>query len=958
MDNTSVLFNQETGQVEEVPSDQAERLLAAKTHALPLNNLEGSPIAAPQDKINSYLEQGYHQPSNEQLKKLLNHAKYSATTEQIKTGLEGAAEGALGFVAPAVENALFNNQEERAARKEVNPDIHTTGEVAGFLGPMAASLGTAGAARLGLKGVAKAGEAISAASKFSLPGALEAAGAGVGKLAGKAGVASELGKDAIKGAFEMGLLRADEKVREQLNGEEPDARVGSLMSDIGLHAVLGGVLGPAFGALGRKLGMGRVAGKAEGETERFVSELDKGAFEAGDLAATIKTDPNIPETEKLGILEGLKQQKKNAPELYKIGKEYGLPVLEGHTTANETVERVVDSLINGAPTIPALRTKALYNEGYNKAAGMMESTLGEGSSYTKAQLGNDLKESITRQINEANKPISALYDKIKTMHEVIPLEKEAMEELSTAVKGIKEFNISPSSPQGRLARRVLKEAPLLKTVDDVKLYKTELMKSISPTASSAERHMAGRLAEELSTLERGGVERFANKLQGSPEEKVEILDLLSQRKEADKQFKGLVQKIAPLAEQMGKRKVNGVSDAVHFLEDLVPEDLAKHVFDKGDSEFMNYFAKNFPEQMDKVRAYQKGLMKDASMVGEDFSAKKFAKNVNKLEPEIRAHLFTPDELKRIGDMEKYLNAFPKNFNPSATSHSQALREFFGHGITGLGGAALANVRDLGMEKFIKHFGGNAEMAAAQGLGAATAKGYRNIIKGVDAVISPDKAMSTALYTVSLATRDKLKDLVDEYTADPEKMFTLHEDVPIDDYKTAFAMTAARSVQYLASLKPRTEGMMPLDRKLKPSASEISRYNQALDIAEKPMIVLHKMKQGALTQNDVLDLKNLHPEIYSLYKNKLLSGIIESKSKHKEIPYKIRMSMSLFLGEDLDSTLTPRAILAAQPVPVAKANQMGSPGMVKQGAASLKALSKMPSLSMTPSQARMASKTKI
>jgi len=245
MENNSVLFNKETGEIESVPTGQAQQMLADKTHEFVLNDPEGNPVAVDYEKRHDLSEQGYRMPSNDQLQKLLNHAKYSTTEQQIKTGLEGFAQGALPF-ATAIETSLgIAKPEDIRGREETNPGIHMGTEAAGFLAPAIATGGTSVAAKLGIGSAAKALPMIAKASKYTLPGLLEHAGVGVAKVAQEAGMVSQLGQDAVKGAFELGLYSGGDEISKAFK-KDPSQTAASAMANIGLSTLLGGVAGPVF----------------------------------------------------------------------------------------------------------------------------------------------------------------------------------------------------------------------------------------------------------------------------------------------------------------------------------------------------------------------------------------------------------------------------------------------------------------------------------------------------------------------------------------------------------------------------------------------------------------------------------------------------------------------------------------------------------------------------------------
>lgn len=947
MENNSVLFNKETGEIESIPTGEAQQRLADKTHEFPLNDPDGNPVAVAPDKVHDMLAQGYRQPSNDQLQSLLNHAKFSTTEQQVKTGLEGLAQGVAGPLATMAETALGVDPADIRGREETNPGIHLGAEAAGFLAPAIATGGASVAAKLGVGAAGKALPMIAKASKFTLPGLLEHAGVGAAKVAQEAGMVSQIGQDAIKGAFELGLYSGGDEISKAFK-EDPTQTATSAMANVGLSSILGGVAGPIFGAIGRKLG-----GKQPAE-QAFVSQMDKAAVESGDFAATIENSPLYKDPEKKSILEGLREQKPNAPEIISAAERLGAPVMEGMTSASKAVQKAEDSLVNGAPTYSGLKRQALYNEGYQKATQAVDATVQGSSALSKAEIGNSMKSSIIDQFDTQRAPVSAMYEEIKASHEVIPVLENGLKDLENELRSSKAFNFDPSKGEGGVYNEAIGKLNKLKTVDEVKEFKTYINKSLPKTASDGEKHAVGVIADGLAQLEDNSVESFAKNMIGTPEQKAKIMELIQQRKVANGFYKQLIEKVQTVADQLGKKKISGVQNAINFIDDLTPEVITEKLFSKKNSEFMSFFAKEFPDQMQMMREYQKRILKEAATKGEDFSLKTFFNKVNELEPEIQKSIFSTEELARIKDAETYIRSFPKDFNPSHTSHGEALRKAFEHPL----GAAISNARDMAMEKFIKTFGANPEITGANALGRASVAGYKEINKALKSVLNPEKAMTTALVTVSEASRTKLKEMVDEYTANPEKLLDIGENIAVPEYQAAFAQTAARAVQYLSSLKPQTDPQRPLDSKMKPSKAAMAKYNRAIDLAERPLNVLARIKDGSLTPDDVATIRSVHPDLYSMLSQKLAYAIVEAKAKNKPIPYALRMTTSLFLGQDLDSTMTPQAIMAAQPKQQGQQPMPGGPvppgGKMK---GSMKALSKIPGMYMTPGQARQVQKLK-
>lgn len=880
----------------------------------------------------------------------LREEKYSTAGQQLKTAAEGIAQGIAGPLATLAETKVLGvNPEEMRAREEINPGIHVASEIAGFAGPALVSGGASALGKLGVSGAAKVASTAAKVGEATQAGLItKAASAAVPGF-----VKNEVGKDAIKGAFEAALFQGNEELSRKFK-EDPVQTAESAIADIGLAGVMGGVFGGAVGA-----GLRAVGAKAPEESiGKFVSQVDREALEAGNFEAVIRHADDINPKDKSTILGSLKALKPNAGEIKKAANANGWPILEGMVAKHELVQRAEDSLIRGSGTFSGLRRKALYDEAYGAAASSVDHVLGEESKYTKAELGNLLKDSVAKDLKEESAPITALYDEIKKYQDVIPLDKGASSNLAKSLEEIKELRLAPKSPEALMVRRVLDDLDNLKTVDDIKTYKQTI--GVAPTAPSNEKRIAGILRDKLTAMEEEAIDSMAEHTAKSfteimgPEVKANFEALKHARKEASSKYKGFIGKVQTLAEQLGKGRVYGLQDALHFIDNLTPEQVTNRLFSKNNSEFLHFFEKNFPEQMQHMRSYQKGVMREAATKEDVLSPKRLFTAINKLEPEVQKTLFSAEELKTLKQAETYLNSFPKNFNPSGTANAMDLRSFFD-----LGKAAATNARDLGIEAFIKVMGNAPEARNAAALAKATLKGEQLAARSVKALFESGKeGIPTAIIPLS-AHRDKLLKQVEEYKANPDKMVAMNDSNPIPEYSVAFSATAMRAMQYIASIQPDNTPKNPLDSPLPFNAFQIADYERALDIAQKPLSIVHKMKNNTMVPKDIIALRSIYPSVYKNLSDKMMSQMVTAKAKKQTIPYGLRMQVSMFLGQPMDSSMTPMSIQSVQMahgVGQSKAAAQQGPGP-KSGKHTTSGLDKLAESAMTSGQARQKSLSK-
>lgn len=851
-------------------------------------------------------------------------SRYGGLKQQGIAALEGAGKGLLGPVASGLELAAGVQPEDIRGRAEANPITHGVAEAGTFLG--SALAGTGEAAVLG-----EAGKALGAAT------GLEKAAQG-GRLA-------RAGTEAAKQAFEGILYQGGEELHKSFI-KDPAQTSDNIVTNMGITGVLSGLFGGAVGAA-----LGKAAKPAAEELGSFVSELDRPAIEAGELAANFKAADNVKPGLKEKVLDAIKlnKQKANAGEIKSAAAELGAPVLDGMTLESPLVQTQLDALIHSRYTVAGSRVGGKFDEAYKAAADTLDNAITAGPAGSKADLGNALKAGLTEKTRNEYAPIKAVYDELAATHELVPIEADAATTLRSDLGEIPEFRVSPSSPQGQLVKQVLKDIDNVKTVSDLKILKDGL--SLPATASSQERRMVGILRDKLGDIEEDALHKYAKGFARNDEAGAYVQSLLDAKKEVTPKYKAYINDLSTLSEGLGKGKIHGTEDALRFInEGLDPEQVASRIFKKGSSEFNDFIAKKYPEEFLAVRNFQRADMIEKATRGDQgFNAKAFFTNFNKLEPEVQQKLYSPGEIKKIKAAETYIReAFPKNFNPSGTSHMAALREAY----ESPKGFAVANVRDYAIEKAIQAAHGSSEGSQAVTLAQAAVKGENAALKAVKSIFNASKEMPSNVIPFA-ASRSKLDKLVSKTIADPTRLISMNDNNnSVPELNGPLAASAGRVVQYLAAIKPKTDPAHPLDPKRVPSSYEKSQYDRALDIAEQPLTVLHSLKEGRITPFDMISLKSMYPNLYNKLATKIQEQIIDVADKGKSIPYTTRMGLAIFLGQPLDSTMTPASIISAQPVPSQQPPQAPASGGMATGNQS-KGLQKLPGAYQTPEQARAA-----
>lgn len=246
---------------------------------------------------------------------------------------------------------------------------------------------------------------------------------------------------------------------------------------------------------------------------------------------------------------------------------------------------------------------------------------------------------------------------------------------------------------------------------------------------------------------------------------------------------------------------------------------------------------------------------------------------------------------------------------------------------------------------------------ASGVGLKSAVGYAmQAIKGQNALNKAAASVfgeSTHIEDPTDKDRRQLKEQLEKLETNQEALLDTgkHVGTYMPAHAQAMAETAVRNSQYLNGLKPIVAPTSPLDEPRTPNASEEAHYNRALDIAQSPMIVTKAIKDGSLTIADIKHIKTMYPSLYTSLSQKLVSNLIDKKTDKAAIPYKTKLGLSAFLGQPLDSSMSPLAITASQSMGM----QPAQPPQPKNGSApkNMNKLDKLPQQSNTMTGSREA-----
>lgn len=896
----TVLINPETSKAEAFEPDQAQQALQSGYH-VPLTDTEGNAFAAPFEEAQRLVGEGSHfQPTEGQLGELLKHAEFTTPGQQAATFIEGALRPlSFGLSGPTETGLGISTNERQLERARQNPGISAMGEMAGIAG------------------------GIFAAPESSVPGLITKAGDAAAKQIAARGMFGRAAQMAVRGAIETGLYEASNQASEKLLGD-PNATAEHMMSHIGFSSLLGGGLGLAMAPIAE--GISKAVGLGQGYLGRTI-EKGSDIVEKPSTLEEILPYTGTSQAERADVIKGLSELKPNVKEIDEAGARLGVTPLESQRSNSKIVQNL-DSALMKEKTWTGMSRQTEAAQQFKVVSNAVDEALGNDLGLTKAEVGETLKSGLATALEQEYKPIQNIYRGLKEAGQNVPIEANAIKSAAkdmTNIEGLmssKGLPISESSPGYQLAKRVSEELPNLGTIDDLRLYSQRIGQDTM--AKPELKYVAGQIQKKLSALEE-------STLLAKAKDQPLMASLIDEHMTAKSSYSALRDKLDELGSVIGKklRKGEGPQAFVDWLSATAPERIADKLFTKNNSKFLSFFREQFPEQADLLSLLKKNQIRDAAMRDGVIQPSKVLKEIDKLEPEIKNFLFKTEDLQRLKDAKTLIESFPKEINPSGTAETIHIFDLFKNLLSLPAAQAASYLKKAMIKGLVNASPGEAPLITTllhlndfSSKAMRTMNRYGASIFGAGAVKYHDESTKKggeALKANEPLPQNKIATIVAQNSQNPMGL--------VDHLSTNFASVSpyapetisavskgvGRAVSFLASKVPKSERQAPLDEKGVISNSEIAKFNRYASVVENPMSVLGHVKDGTVVPQDMETLGAVYPTMLNQMRHTVTEKLINFASKHDvaELPYKTKLGLSMFLGQNLDSTISPQAISSNQ-----------------------------------------------
>jgi hypothetical protein len=896
----------------------------------------GEFLTVPKEGLQKALEQGFVIPSNDEIQYEINLRKEGESNLGALRAFGEAALGAATFgVSREIENKLgITNPAEQAFIKEAHPVAAGLGTGLGIIAPIAATAGTAAPAVAGAEaagaaataaGVAKAG--VSAAELLNPVAAATKVGTAVSeavapRVAGALGSLAEtsprLAQAITQGAagaaglgVEGALYGVGNSIDEHALGD-PEALGEHLLSNVGLSALMGGGLGAIFhGGMG--LLKKPIAGKIEAGIPTAVDSLEASGQQIATLEDVIKNSSFDNPEQRKTLLSGLKQLKDHADEIFAAGEHFGVPVFPGQASASDDVQKVWQILSDSASPIGQAEKQSILNA-LKTIQGRMEQVVRASPTGSKAEVGQQIAQSLLDKSNAMIESYSAKFQELGLTESAIPVSERSIAQIARNIQKIPEVR-GLGAPQFSQALEARLQG--VKTLEDltvqIKMLNNQIKTLSQPGGDLNAARIGGLVKDKLERLYEVTIKR-----QFSPKDQKYLLQMY---KASRREFAQAAQKLGRIAGVTGKKNLGSPLNFVKMLTEegkFNADTLVDKLFQKQNSKFLEFFQKEFPQEWEMVKNYQKGQFgeyKDGIL-----NVNQIIRQYDKLEAEAQRALFNESERKTINFAKTYMDSFPAPINPSRTAPTLGWMAFLANPVE----ATYTTARDLA----IKAGFGGLDISAKDAPRAATLskvreyaqKTQRAVEFGSKAIFNPKTVRGVIGVGSQVLDQDeyhKIIDKVDKAVSNPEDFHSVLDKNTqnLNPYapKTAFAIQNKMAVaaSFLSAKAPRGLKTSVLSPKYQPSKSEINKFARYYNTVKSPTSVLKKIKTGSVLPEEMETLKVVYPQLLAEMQGSIMEQLAEHMANAKNLPYQTKLGLSAFLEHDLVNSMGQESVAMNQ-----------------------------------------------
>ena len=443
------------------------------------------------------------------------------------------------------------------------------------------------------------------------------------RLGGFAGLA---GTSAASGLTMAGLEVGRQKLGQFLGvrgGDRPD-----LVKEQGL---IGLTLPGLTGVAGKALeGFGNVFGKLIGKFQRFAKKPEAETIQKGAEALGAKATPA------------------------QLFESPGIQKLEESIVKSGDFQ--LGGLISGLPKQVETNRRAIIKEA---------EALVKGRSFREGfDVGREVGKELVEQTKLKIAPAEKLYNEVIKDLGKVKANKSA---LKKSISNL-EHRFRFSDDATKVISSFKNKLESVKSLEDLKLFRTSVLDEVAPTASKNTRIAANDIYAAATEARNDSFKVAIRDLKGRflPAKKAEILGKI---KEADSIYKSAVKDVENAILAPGKQlKLSPKQTVKEFLGKTPEIKRINKILDTGDPKKIQQLRKAYPSVFDKLKKQKiEDIAKKAELNGE-INPKRLSNIITKLPLRTQVLLFGAKGTRHAKALKDYLDSLPQPFNTSNTSN--------------------------------------------------------------------------------------------------------------------------------------------------------------------------------------------------------------------------------------------------------------------------------------------------
>lgn len=905
---------------------------------VPLKNPSNQIVQVPVEQAQGLIaSQGYAIPAQEDLDTNQAQQDYGGIGNTIKAAGEGLVRGVLPGGGKALEWA-GDTAAAQKGRALANPVVSPTFNVGGMGLGLLAGTGEEKLAAEGLDAAAGGGGLYDTAK--SIIGAPTKAISGIGHAV--TGAATPEAANLAQKALGLGLGSAAEGAAYGLGQSLDDSALGdpnalgeNLLHNVGYASLFAGGLGSMMAPFAK-------------ESAKAASVLPEGA----DAFETHVS--GLPTEQQEGVLSSLSKTKENLPEIEQAAATIGAPVLDIQKTDSPFIKNMSEAL-SKSPDELGIAHHTQIADAQNIARDTIQNTLSSSEGRTEAETGEFVRKDLGDAIDAKYEPLRQVYRDVEGVTGKAPLAPENASAIADEMdKVIQDKGFNSRRDKAKFVRDYsadVREATSVSQLDKIRSDMLAEARDNYPLKAAS-----GPLSKILDQAQEKFTTLHVNALV-DPVEKANAQKIMSQLPGLRKNYATFSGELEKVSQKLGMGKV-GPGEFGSKLDNegrLSGEAITKKLTSKKDAGFMKFLQEYAPNTFQALADREKSRILEAAHSNKEgiFNSTAALKQIydkTGLSPELRSLIFKPEELQKINAADTYLKSFPsEKFVSNTTTHADILNRF--GQLAAAGGALISGNPLLAAGLVANHFyGGKArsflmkEAIDRLGPKAAGAEGKVGALsmlekmngKFINQVTSKSKALfnfdkqlagaaAGSVLSKLVAPEDKkheaMQKQITEYANNPEKLIddlSKHTQ-PVFQYAPNIAgglqKSAARATDFLNSKLPVMPKTGPMGPKLRPSLSQKAIFGNYMNTIENPLHVMDKIKEGTMVPADLEALSNVYPKTLQQMQQSVYSAMVNHIDKNgtENIPNSLKVQLSLFLGQDMDSSISPQSVAANQAV---------------------------------------------